>query len=191
MPVALTNDELLLTLTKQALEFIDRGVQTPIILIDGRAGSGKTTLAAKLQQRLFNEGESLPRVIHMDDLYPGWDGLAAGVDYLNRQILKFVQRGETANWQLFDWETGSRDQWLEFSGGTPLIVEGVGALNRYAAEIAQLKVWLEVPEETRRERWIQRDGHKFDDNWAPWAAQELDFYATERSSELADFTGGD
>ncbi|MEI6591168.1 MAG: ATP-binding protein, partial [Actinomycetes bacterium] len=140
MAIALSSDELLQTLTKQALEFIDRGVQTPIILIDGRAGSGKTTLAAKLQQQLFSEGESLPRVIHMDDLYLGWSGLIAGVDYLNRQILRFLQRGETASWQKYNWETEARDTWQEFSGGTPLIVEGVGALNRFAAEIAQLKV---------------------------------------------------
>ncbi len=191
MPITLTNEKLLATLSKQALELVDRGVQTPIILIDGRAGSGKTTLATKLQQQLFSEGESLPRVIHMDDLYLGWNGLAAGVDYLNRQILRFLQRGETAHWQKFNWQTEQRDEWIEFSGGTPLIVEGVGSLNRFAAEIAQLKVWLEVPEETRHQRWLQRDGHKFDDNWAPWAAQELDFYATERSAELADFTGGD
>ena len=188
MQINLSSDELLQTLTKQALEFIDLGVQTPIILIDGRAGSGKTTLAARLQQQLFSEGESLPRVIHMDDLYLGWSGLTAGVDYLNRQILRFLLRGETASWQKYNWETEARDAWQEFSGGTPLIVEGVGALNRFAAEVAQLKIWLEVPEETRRERWVMRDGHKFDANWAPWAAQELDFYATEQSSELADFT---
>ena len=191
MPSTLTTDELLSELTKQTLELIDRGVHTPIILIDGRAGSGKTTLASALQQQLFKDGDSLPRVIHMDDLYLGWDGLVAGVDYLNRHILKFVAAAKTANWQKFNWQTEQRDQWQEFSGGTPLIVEGVGALNRFASEIAQLRVWLEVPEETRRERWVQRDGHKFDENWAPWAAQELDFYATERSAELADLIGGD
>jgi len=190
LPTALSLDQLNSEVTKQTLELIDRGVQTPIILIDGRAGSGKTTLAAALQQQLFREGESLPRVIHMDDLYLGWDGLVAGVDYLNRNILKFVAAGKTANWQKFNWETSQRDQWQEFSGGTPLIVEGVGSLNRFAAEIAHLKIWLEVPEQTRRERWVQRDGHKFDENWAPWAAQELDFYAAERSAELADFSSG-
>jgi uridine kinase len=188
LSVALAKDELIGKIVEQTLELIDRGAYTPIILIDGRAGSGKTTLAAELQQRLFSEGETLPRIIHMDDLYPGWDGLAAGVEYLNRQVLRVLERGETASWQTYNWQSGQRDEWKEFSGGTPLIVEGVGALNTFAAERAQLKIWLEVDEDVRHERWTARDGHKFDDFWAPWAAQELDFYAANRSPELADFT---
>ena len=74
-------------ITDQVLELIEAGTPTPIILVDGRTGSGKTTFAAALQNRLFQKGESAPRVIHMDDLYEGWDGLQAGVDYLIRQIL--------------------------------------------------------------------------------------------------------
>ena len=67
------------TITDQVLELIESGTPTPIILVDGRTGSGKTTFAAALQNRLFQKGESAPRVIHMDDLYEGWDGLQAGV----------------------------------------------------------------------------------------------------------------
>jgi uridine kinase len=188
LAVAFTLEELVGAVTEQTLELIDRGLYTPIILIDGRAGSGKTTLADVLQRRLFAEGETLPRVIHMDDLYPGWDGLAAGVEYLNRQIVRLVERGQTASWQKFNWQTGHRETWQEFSGGTPLIIEGVGALNTFAAERAQLKIWLEVDEELRHERWLARDGHQFDEFWALWAAQELEFYAVNRSAELADFT---
>ncbi|MEN9965743.1 MAG: hypothetical protein RJA60_740 [Actinomycetota bacterium] len=82
------------TLTDQVLELIESGTPTPIILVDGRTGSGKTTFAAALQNRLFQKGESAPRVIHMDDLYEGWDGLQAGVDYLIRQILSPLGRRE-------------------------------------------------------------------------------------------------
>ena len=187
MATALTRPELLETLTRQTLELVDRGQLTPTILIDGRAGSGKSTLADDLQQLLFREGESLPRVIHMDDLYPGWNGLAAGAEYLNRQIFRVLERGQTASWQTYNWSTGVRQAWQEFSGGTPLIVEGVGALNRYSAERAQLRVWLEVPEEVRHQRWLDRDGNQFDEYWSVWAAQELDFIAAEHSPDLADF----
>ena len=187
MAVELSRSDLVATLTEQALELIDRGQSSPTILIDGRAGAGKSTLAKDLQQQLFSQGESAPRVIHMDDLYPGWQGLAAGAEYLNRQILRVLERGLTASWQTFNWETLAREAWQEFSGGTPLIVEGVGALNRYSAERAQLRVWLEVPEEVRHQRWLDRDGHQFDEYWSIWAAQELDFLAAERSQDFADF----
>jgi uridine kinase len=171
-------------ISSQVLELIDRGNQTPIILIDGRAGSGKSTFAEKLQQQLFREGESAPRVIHMDNIFEGWDGLALGSDYMVRFILQPLARQETASWQDWSWVKNQRSSWREFSGGTPLIVEGCGSLTERSKEHADISIWLEASEETRRERWIQRERHleKFDF----WAAQELDFYAREKSQSLAD-----
>jgi uridine kinase len=171
-------------ITSQVLELIDRGNQTPIVLIDGRAGSGKSTFAESLQQQLFRDGESAPRVIHMDNIFEGWDGLALGSDYMVRFILQPLARRETASWQDWSWVKNQRSSWREFSGGTPLIVEGCGSLTERSKEHADISIWLEASEETRRERWIQRERHleKFDF----WAAQELDFYAREKSQSLAD-----
>ena len=56
-------------------------------------------------------------------------------------------------------------------------------VNRNSIENADLSVWLEEDEEVRKQRWITREGN--DEHWASWAAQELDFYARERSAELA------
>jgi uridine kinase len=171
-------------ISSQVLELIDRGNQTPIVLIDGRAGSGKSTFAESLQQQLFSDGESAPRVIHMDNIFEGWDGLALGSDYMVRFILQPLARQETASWQDWSWVKNQRSSWREFSGGTPLIVEGCGSLTERSKEHADISIWLEASEETRRERWIQRERHleKFDF----WAAQELDFYAREKSQSLAD-----
>ena len=171
-------------ISSDVLELIDRGNQTPVILIDGRAGSGKSTFAESLQQQLFRDGESAPRVIHMDNIFEGWDGLALGSDYMVRFILQPLARRETASWQDWSWVKNQRSSWREFSGGTPLIVEGCGSLTERSKEHADISIWLEASEETRRERWIQRERHleKFDF----WAAQELDFYAREKSQSLAD-----
>ncbi len=181
-----TKDQLALIekISSQVLELIDRGNQTPIVLIDGRAGSGKSTFAEALQQQLFRDGESAPRVIHMDNIFEGWGGLALGSDYMVRFILRPLARRETASWQDWSWVKNQRSSWREFSGGTPLIVEGCGSLTERSKEHADICIWLEASEETRRERWIQRERHleKFDF----WAAQELDFYAREKSQSLAD-----
>jgi uridine kinase len=181
-----TKDQLALIekFSSQVLELIDRGNQTPIVLIDGRAGSGKSTFAESLQQQLFRDGESAPRVIHMDNIFEGWDGLALGSDYMVRFILQPLARQETASWQDWSWVKNQRSSWREFSGGTPLIVEGCGSLTERSKEHADISIWLEASEEVRRERWIQRERHleKFDF----WAAQELDFYAREKSQSLAD-----
>ncbi|MFM5903956.1 MAG: AAA family ATPase [Microbacteriaceae bacterium] len=176
-------DALLADLSAAVLDLVDAGKSTPIVLMDGRAGSGKSTLADALQRRLFKDGETLPRVIHMDDLYPGWDGLSAGAEYLQRNILGALESHKTAHWQLFDWAAGERGEWREFSGGTPLIVEGCGSLNQRSASVADITVWLEVDQAVRYERWVKREGS--DKHRAAWAAQEEDFYARERSSGLA------
>jgi len=175
---------LIANLSVQVLDLIDRGKQTPIILIDGRAGSGKSTFAEKLQQQLFRDGESAPRVIHMDAIFEGWDGLSLGADYLVRFILNPLARGETSSWQDWSWVRNERSTWREFSGGTPLIVEGCGSLTERSKAHADISIWLEASEETRRERWLVRERHL--DKFDFWAAQELDFYAREKSQSLAD-----
>ena len=44
-----------------------------ILLIDGRSGSGKTTLA-----RRFGRVGGWP-IVHLEDVYPGWGGLAGSL----------------------------------------------------------------------------------------------------------------
>lgn len=178
-------------IANKVLALVDAGKSMPIVLIDGRSNSGKSTLAAEIQNIIFKDGESAPRVIHMDDLYLGWNGLQAGVDYLQRFILKPLSDSFIAQWREFDWanpgepgyETRNGD-WREFMGGTPLIIEGCGALNQLSAPLADVRVWLEVDQETRHQRWLAREGSN--EHWAEWAAQEEEFYAREKSSELAD-----
>ena len=179
-------------ITKQVVSLVDKN-PTPIILIDGRAASGKSSLAADLKNALFKELEQAPRLIHMDDLYPGWEGLQLGAFYLNQQVLQPLSNGKTAHWQLWDWQKAERGRadesgngWREFSGGTPLIVEGCGALSRVSSELAHLRVWIEAPKELRHARWIERDGEKFNDYWHIWAAQEDEFYQQQKSKQLAD-----
>ena len=187
---ALPTKELLELAVARVLEQIDKGQPTPVILIDGRSGAGKTVFAAALQNRLFQLGESAPRVVHMDNLYEGWTGLEAGSDYLLRFVLGPVSRNKTANWQEFDWATNQRSgAWREFEGGTPLIVEGCGALSAAAGELASLRIWLEADSDVRKQRWDDREPEAHASFWAIWAAQEEDFYAREKSPSIADLTG--
>jgi uridine kinase len=179
-------------ITKQVVSLVDKN-PTPIILIDGRAASGKSSLAASLKNVLFKELEQAPRLIHMDDLYPGWEGLLLGAGYLNQQVLGPLKAGKTAHWQLWDWQKGERGNadepgngWREFAGGTPLIVEGCGSLSRVSSELADYRIWIEAPKEIRHTRWLERDGEKFNDFWHIWAAQEDEFYQQEKSKSLAD-----
>ena len=166
---------------------------TPIVLIDGRAGSGKSLFATKLAENYFSENRQAARIVRLDDLYPGWEGLVAGSVYARERILEPISAGKEASWQIWDWEQGCRgatgeagNGFREFSGGTALIVEGCGVLSKASALMASLRLWIEADSTKRRQRFSERDKGKFDEYWGVWAAQEEEFYAAERSRELAD-----
>lgn len=180
-------------ITKLALTLVDQ-TPTPIILIDGRAGSGKSLFAEKLRDELFRESDAAPALVHMDDLYPGWEGLEAGSSYLVQNILQPLSQGKLAAWQKWDWNQGRRgaqsepgNGWREFSGGNILIVEGCGSLSRQSRELTRLALWMQAPREVRRERWQARDAGRFDDFWGIWEAQEDHFFEVEKSPLLADW----
>src|SRR4051812_49859072 len=46
-----------------------------LVTVDGPSGAGKTRLAGRLARAL----DRAP-IVHLDFFYPGWDGLAAGVE---------------------------------------------------------------------------------------------------------------
>jgi hypothetical protein len=45
-----------------------------VVAVDGRSGAGKTTLARSVADAVGRHRASAV-VVHLDDLYPGWDGL--------------------------------------------------------------------------------------------------------------------
>lgn len=168
-------------------------VPTPVVLIDGRAGSGKSLFASRLAENYFAENRQAARIVRLDDLYPGWEGLVAGSVYAREQILEPISAGKKASWQIWDWDKSSRgasneagNGFREFSGGTALILEGCGALSKASAPLASLTIWIAADDATRRQRFTERDGGRFDEHWGVWAAQEEEFYEAEKSQGLAE-----
>ena len=167
---------------------------TPVVLIDGRAGSGKSTFARLLQDQVFQETKQSPRVIHMDDLYPGWEGLAQGSLYLVEQILKPIKLAGKAEWQRWDWANDKRggsdlgNGWREFDGENMLIIEGCGSITAQSAELADLTLWIEADRLARQERFEARDRGVFSNFWASWSAQEDEFFQEHHSEQLRQLT---
>lgn len=154
---------------RDALTAAVRAGAPPVVLIDGRSGSGKTTLAA----RVADAADAAVQVVALDDIYPGWDGLAAGAEAARALIIEPVVAGRVARWHRWDWARQAPGAVSLTHPGTPLIVEGSGVLTAAAAALAPVRVWLESPEASRRERAIARDGDAYRPHWDRWAAQEL------------------
>ncbi len=181
-----------LAIVNQILE-LEELKPTPIVAIDGRAASGKTTLAKLVSEAYFASNRSILRIVHMDDLYPGWEGLRAGSTYLYSEILLPLESGKPANWQIWNWETGGRGNpsepgngWRQFTPGVPLVVEGCGSISRLTRDLIDLGIWLEAPLETRKSRWTDREGALTAEYWGVWQSQEDEFYQVEQSASLAD-----
>ena len=135
----------------------------PVVTIDGYSGSGKSTLAAALARLVAGW-----QVLHLDDWYPGWDGLEAGVG-IARRIAADLRAGRASSYEAWDWEHGITGATIRVPLA-PTIIEGCGAIE---AE-ADLSVWIADPgEEERRTRALARDGQTYAPHWQRWADQDL------------------
>ncbi|GAB3498489.1 AAA family ATPase [Flexivirga lutea] len=153
----------------------------PVVLaIDGRSGSGKTTLAAAVCAAL---GDAC--VIHLDDIYPGWDGLAATPPLLVAQVLVALRRGEPATYRRFDWEQGTFADALTVPRTRFVVVEGAGSSVGIARRYADVRVWLEAATSVRRRRGLDRDGEAYAPHWQRWADQEDAVFGADRTRDHA------
>ena len=156
--------------------------RTVVVAVDGRSGAGKTTFAQALAPAL--DGAAL---LHLEDLYPGWDGLAAGVQRLHDEVLLPLARGEHPSYRRFDWETGQLGCLVaSVPVADVLVVEGVGASCPPADRLVSVRVWLEADAATRRARALERDGDTYRPHWDRWAAQEHDLFVRHDPRRHAD-----
>lgn len=149
---------------------------TRIILIDGRSGSGKTTFAADLARRLGAD------VLHMDELYPGWDGLATGASTA-AEIVRCLATGKAATWRVWDWHRSGWGAECSRQPGGTLIVEGCGSLTFDSARYCSERYWLAADQALRRIRALTRDQDI--SWWDRWQGQEDRFYALHQPWLLA------
>lgn len=144
-----------------------------VLLIDGRAGCGKTTLAEGLA--LTYDAD----VVHMDDLTPGWFGLREASEELVRML-------ESGRARRYDWVAKSRTDEIAIDSNRSLIVEGCGSLTPRSVALATHTLWIECDDELRRERAIGRDGEMFAQFWEEWSEQELEHLRVNQPQLLAN-----
>ncbi len=160
---------------------LPRAGATTVVAVDGPAGSGKTTLAARLASRL----DDAP-VVHMDDLYPGWDGLAQAAAAVASQVLAPLAEGRPARYRRWDWHADRWAEWVDVPAAPILVVEGCGSGSTPGAPYLALLLWVEAPHDVRLARGLERDGDAFRPHWERWARQEDALFAAERTRDRAD-----
>jgi uridine kinase len=156
--------------------------RTRLVCIDGPAGSGKTSLAAALHAHLYDAA-----VVHMDDVYRGWDTDFDEVhDRLRVQLVEPLAQGETACYQRFDWDAGRFDDWVRLPPPGVLLLEGVGSGTTTLDPVRSVLVWIEADREERIRRGVARDGVDVLPLWLSWMEHEKVEHARHRTRGRAD-----
>jgi len=155
-----------------------------IIAVDGRSGAGKTTLALELATLLRRH--RTVSLFHLEDIYPGWDGLADGVQRYVSTVLEPLHRGLPASWTAWDWEAGNDGASRSTAASEVVLVEGVGAAHASALPFVDAAIWVEAPVQQRKQRALERDGESYAPFWDRWAAQEELLFARGATASAAD-----
>ena len=157
---------------------------TRLLCIDGPSGSGKTTLAAEVADELEALGRRVA-VVHMDDLYDGWDGLHASGHRL-LELLQPLSGGRPGSYRCYDWHRGKLSERRVVPVTDVLVVEGVGSWRRAHAGLVTLLVWVEAPVALRLQRAVRRDGPHLEQQLRRWRLDEDALHAEEVTREHAD-----
>ena len=152
-----------------------------LVAVDGGAGSGKTSFAARLSVAL----DDAP-VLHTDDLLDGWGDLEGSWPRLEAQVLHPLSAGLAARWQRYDWLAKSFAEWHDLPVPEVLVLEGVGSAWRRTQPYLSLNVWVQAPRAVRVERGIARDGPALLPPFLAWLDDEAAHHEREMTRARAD-----
>ncbi len=144
-----------------------------VVAVDGRSGTGKSTLAKALAKRLP------ATVIEGDDFYAGGTGIegdppqsraARCIDWqAQRRVLTALRAGQAASYHAFDWDTfdGSvAEEATHIAPAAILILEGAYSARPELRDLVDLTLLATVPDAVREERLLEREGEI-----GPWERQ--------------------
>jgi len=166
-----------------------------LLVVDGPAGSGKTTLAAAVRDALSGADHDVP-VVHGDDLYEGWAVVAdapdrvAALERLADRVTSWLldpwRRGDVARHPVRDWVADEWGRWVDVPPREFVVLEGVGMASRRLRAHAALSLWIEVDAPVAIERVVKRDGEAMRSEIVRWQHDEARWHALDGTREAAD-----
>lgn len=164
-----------------------------ILAIDGRCGSGKSTLTERIA------GEYSCSVIHMDDFFlrpeqRTEERLAEPGGNIDRErfmeeVLIPLKRGEQSFcYRRFDCSKQKLTETVRIEHGSLVIVEGVYSCYLSFRDCYDLTLFLSIDEQIQRARILERSGpQKLERFIQEWIPKEEDYFKTFCVKESCDF----
>ena len=159
-----------------------------IIAVDGRGGSGKTTLTTALAAAVPGA-----QAFHLDDLI--WNEPLYDWDQLYVDTLTQLRQAGSLDLVPDKWREHGREGSIRIPAGSPLVlVEGTGAGLAAVRSLIDAHVWVQTGDDVAERRGIKRDiaeGVNGDAEesvrfWHWWMAGERLFFAKDRPWRRAD-----
>ena len=163
-----------------------------LIALDGRCGSGKTTLAAQLAGHFPGS-----RIIHTDDYYlpparrvPGWEKIpCANMDLkrLRAEVLGPARAGQPFAYKAYSCREGAYQPPIPCQPARLVIVEGSYSHHPTLASCYDLRVFVTCSKAEQACRLHAREGARypaFAQRWIPLEEGYFAKYSIEESADL-------
>lgn len=164
----------------------------PLLLaLDGRCGSGKTTLAAQLAERFPDSA-----VFHTDDFYlppadrvDGWEHIpCANMDLarLFREVLAPARAGDAVCYRAYSCREGAYLPTKSIASKPLFLVEGSYSHHPLLAENYDLRVFVTCSKEEQARRLQAREGKRYPNFVQRWSPLEEGYFAQYHIETRAD-----
>ena len=155
-----------------------------IIAIDGPAGAGKSTLAHRIVGAFPSSNVA---VIHMDDLYAGWeDALTPTLTKtLELNIAGPASQGKSFHYRKYDWIAKRFGNFIRMELPDLLILEGVGAGQKNIRKYLDQLIWIDIEAEVGLSRVLQRDGDYIENEMRVWQMRESEHFRSDNTRDCA------
>ena len=160
------------------------------IAIDGGAASGKTTLA-----KMLSEKYDAP-IIHMDDFFlrpeqrtPERFAEAGGNfdrERFMQEVIPHIKKKEAFSYRIFDCSSMSLGEYREIPSSPLIIAEGSYSHHPAFSDVFDLRIFLSISEDERKQRILTRNGKKSEMFFTRWIPLENKYFEAFSIKEKAD-----
>lgn len=180
------------SLTQTIASLLEAHPEQPVLIaLDGRCGSGKTTLAAQLAEQFPDSA-----VFHTDDYYlppaqriPNWaETPCTNMDLtrLREEVLVPAQAGAAVHCRAYSCREGAYLPEQCVPPAPLYILEGSYSHHPILADFYDLKVFVTCSKEEQARRLQAREGERYENFVRRWIPLEEAYFAQCRVEALAD-----